>query len=120
VTPLAAILLVVIGRHYGWQLAPADNAADFWNIGASVSILGLAAHAWLRERRRDAGVMLAILGAHEVAVIAASLAWIVEPWPVPEGAAMLSSWAGFDLAKLGGLVVLLGIVAILKPVSSDR
>ncbi len=117
---LSIAFLLVIGRHYGWQLAPADNAADFWNIGASVSILGLAAHAWLRDRRLDSGVMLAILGAHEVAVIAASLAWMAEPWPVPEGAAMLSSWAGFDLAKLGGLVVLLGIVAILKPVSSDR
>ncbi len=119
-TPLAAILLVVIGRHYGWQLAPADNAADFWNIGASVSILGLAAHAWMNARRYDTGVMLAILGAHEIAVIAASIAWMIEPWPVPPGSAMLSSWARFNLAAVGGLLVMLGIVAILKPVSSNR
>lgn len=119
-TPVSAILLLVICRHYGWQLTPADNAADVWNIGASLSILGLSAHAWWQERGIASGLCLSVLAAHEVAVICASLAWMVSPWEVPPGAAMLSSWVGFDLAKVGAFVVMLCVVFVTAPVKHYR
>ena len=121
--PLALALLVVVGaRHYGWQLAPVEHQADAWNIlGAAAVLVGFGA-AMLDCKDSVTSLMFAALGAHEVAVIVASVAYIVDPWPMAPGQAMLSSWAGFELAKLGGLLLILALVKVHSTdhVNNDR
>ena len=111
---LDAILLLTIGlRHYGWQLSPVAHQADIWNsLGSAAVLAGFCAAVYL-PRGRFSGTLLSVLAAHELAVIIASVAYILAPWHVPEGQGQMSAWVHFDMAKLGGLLVMLALVKVL-------
>jgi hypothetical protein len=129
VTGWALILLVVASRHYGVYIAHRPDRADVWNILGAVAIMALATALTIQERKagNDGNANLAtlgVLGFHELPVIAASAAWMVAPWDVPEGVGMLSAWSGLDLARISATVVMLAVAYIVgrkpDPVRPDR
>lgn len=119
---LLAVVLLAVGaiHHYGWALYPADVAPQIWNVtGAAVRLGLLAALLW-----RARGVALAVgawWAAEELLVIGCSVAYIVKPWEVPDGSAQCSSLLGYDLGKIGALVLAVLVVALLRhPSKVDR
>ncbi len=124
------LLLIVASRHYGIYVVPGPDRADAWNILGALAILALSTLIVVREHQEKSGMaqvnmlVLAVLAFHEIPVIASSIAWMVEPWEVPEGMGQLSAWAGLDLARIGALVVMLALAHIVgrktAPANSDR
>jgi hypothetical protein len=120
---LTALLLIVCAvRHYGWQPAPDEIEAEVWNI-VSAGTFGLVAwRVWSRERLPSASWAVAVLMLHELTTVACSAAWLaVGPWTVPKGVGQCSAAVGFDLDKLGAVLLLAAVVRfVAQPVRTDR
>ena len=98
---VAALLLLGVLRHYGWELAPPDIQAQVWNAsGAIVIVIFLLAVAW-----RVSPIVTVWWIAEEAQTILCSIGWILSPWQVKEGEAQCSALFGFDISTLGLLVV---------------
>lgn len=120
-TNSAALLLIICAcRHYGWQMVSGDAAPHVWNICAALSIIALSAREAWRAWDRNTAIVFVVLSAHELAVILASAAYMLKPWPIPEGGAMLSSWVHFDMSKVGAFLLMLVLVRIVATVRSYR
>lgn len=109
---LAALLLLVgTCRHYGWYAFPIDLAAV-----ASKGIGGLAMLVliWTVYALSEGGRLLLAVAAwwsfEEAQVALCSVAWMVEPWYVPQGQPMCSARAGFDIGAIS--VVLVAALAV--------
>ena len=89
-------------------------------MGAAAVLAGFGFAAW--GAGPAVGLMLAVLGAHEAGVIACSVAYIIEPWPIPAGVGQCSAWAGWNVSKAFGLLLLLALVKIhsTEHVNNDR
>lgn len=116
----AALALVCGGRHYGWELVPAQHAAQFWNIAGAVSILALSFLWGLLARSVAVWLIWLALAWHELAVVICSLAYIVKPWPIPGGVGQCSAWAHADLSKLGALLLLLCTAPLVSSITRER
>lgn len=115
-----ALLLALVGLHYGWALAPVEHQAQAWNILGAAARAGLLVAVLWRCR----GLVLAV-GAwwlcEEAMVIGCSVAYMVSPWPVAPGESQCSALLGYDLGRIGALV--LAVLALLwarQPVRPDR
>ena len=109
----AVLALVLAVRHYGWVLAPASMHADVWNIlgAAAVAVLAFGWALWARSSVVW-GLWL-VLAWHELSVGGCSVAFILDPWPVPLGQDQCAALVDWDVQKLGALVVLLAVVRLL-------
>lgn len=98
---VAALLLLGVLRHYGWELSPPDIQAQVWNVSGSIVIVTfLLAAAW-----RVSPIVTVWWIAEEAQTILCSIGWILSPWHVKEGEAQCSALLGFDLSTLGLLAV---------------
>ena len=119
------LLLVMAGRHYGVFAVEKAARGDVWNILSALAVMALALRLWwLEGRTREQSAALVVLGTHEIPVIAGSVAYMVQPWEVPEGMGQLSAWARLELAYIGALLVMLVLAYIVgrqpSPANSDR
>jgi len=119
------LLLVMAGRHYGVFAVEKAARGDVWNILGALAVMALALRLWwLEGRTREQSAAIVALGTHEIPVIAGSVAYMVQPWEVPEGMGQLSAWAGLELAYIGALLVMLVLAYIVgrqpSPANSDR
>jgi hypothetical protein len=109
VLALGLVALTVV-RYYAPWLAPADvRGLVSKSLGAAQSIVHVAVLCILVQHwlRRVAGpiMLAAAYAAWEEAQGAICPIWyIVEPWHVPQGAAMCSARAGYDFGVLGAFV----------------
>jgi hypothetical protein len=97
----AALLLLGVLRHYGWEMAPPQHQAQVWNIVGSMVITIFLLVLWSRE---TALIVIWWL-AEEAQTMICGTWWILKPWSVKPGEAMCSSLIGFDLSSLGLLAV---------------
>lgn len=95
---LVALLVV---RQYGYPFAPVHWMADIWNIGAAVALLVLSFGWALWARHWVVWCAWCAWLWHEACVIVCSVAYIVSPWPIPEGVGQCSAWAEVDLMRVG-------------------
>lgn len=102
-----ALALVVVGmaRHYGASIAPDDiRGLVSKALGGAESLAHLAIICTL-VRATGPVLLAAAWCAWEAAqVVACSVWYIMEPWHVPNGAAMCSARAGYDFGILGAAV----------------
>ena len=110
VRDLSVILLLVAAvRHYAWHLWPADQA------GVASKMLGSAAALILLAIVRDLmpecprllGRVMLWYAAHEAMACGFAAAYLIAPWPVPEGQAMGSALLGFDVGLVGAFLLAL-------------
>jgi hypothetical protein len=104
---LAGVMLLIgAARHYGWDLVPANLAGVASKGMGAAAILALM---WIAYYLAGGGrLLLAVLAwwsFEELQVVLCAAAWAVEPWHVPEGAAMCSARAGFDIGALTVIIV---------------
>lgn len=117
-----AVMMLLIGatRHYGWPLVPSDlGGVASKGLGAA-AILALM---WIAYHLAGGGrLLLAVLAwwsFEELQVVLCTAAWAIEPWHVPEGAAMCSARAGFDIGALTVIIVAALAVAVNSYRSQD-
>jgi hypothetical protein len=112
----AALLLLGVLRHYGWELLEQETARHAWNIsGAVVIVIFLWA---IVGRSKPMMAVAAWWTFEELQVIACSLGRILRPWPVNPGEAQCSALLGFDLSSLGLLLV--AMILVWQPVKVGR
>ena len=100
-----AMLAVGAARHYLWALVPAPMRGLASKCLGAVAILALlAVVVWLAGSLLVAAVA-AWWAAEEAQVVLCTSWYAIEPWHVPEGAAMCSAKAGFDLGAVGIVAV---------------
>jgi hypothetical protein len=104
------LVALTFTRYYAPWLAPADvRYLVSKSLGAMQSLVHIAVLCILAQHwmRRVAGpiMLAAAYAAWEEAQGAICPIWyIVEPWHVPQGAAMCSARAGYDFGVLGASV----------------
>lgn len=93
----AALLLLGVIRHYGWELVPPEIQPQVWNACAAIviSIFLLVAVS------KDTWPVVAWWIAEEAQSFLCSIGWILSPWQVKEGEAQCSALLKFDLSTLG-------------------
>jgi hypothetical protein len=100
------MLLIGATRHYGWALVPAELAGVASKGLGATAILALM---WLVYHFAGGGrLLLAVLAwwsFEELQVVLCTAAWAIEPWHVPEGQAMCSARAGFDIGAITVIIV---------------
>ena len=109
----AALLLIGVLRHYGWELVRPEWQAQVWNISASVVIVPLL---WAVAYKWRPTVLIALWWTfEELQVMICSTWWLVRPWSVPKGEAQCSALIGFDLSSVGlawvAAILLMSIVS---------
>lgn len=97
----AALLLLGVIRHYGWELAPADIQPQVWNACAAIVISIFL----LATASKDTWLVAAWWIAEEAQTAMCSIGWILSPWEVKAGEAQCSALFHFDLSTLGIFVV---------------
>ncbi len=102
-----AVLLLFVARHYGYYLVDGENRGQVWNISGAV--MGLILMAAALRTWPSIGMLSVVAWAffEEVQVIACSIAYMVNPWVVPDGQDQCSSLFGFDLYSLGIVAITL-------------
>lgn len=98
---VAALLLLGVFRHYGWELVSPEIQAQVWNAAGSIVI----AIFLLATVSRDTALVTIWWIAEEAQTILCSVGWILSPWEVKEGQAQCSALLGFDLSTAGLLAV---------------
>lgn len=85
-----ALLALLAATHYGWMIVPPEHAADVWNITGAVARAALLAVV-LWGRRGPVLLVGALWMAEEAMAIGCSALFIVRPWEVPPGGAVLGA-----------------------------
>lgn len=98
---VAALLLLGVFRHYGWELVSPEIQAQVWNAAGSIVI----AIFLLATVSRDTVLVTIWWISEEAQTVLCSVGWILSPWEVKEGQAQCSALLGFDLSTLGLLAV---------------
>ena len=93
----AALLLLGVIRHYGWELAPPAIQAQVWNACAAI-VMSIFLVALVS---RDTWPVAVWWIAEETQTLLCSIGWILSPWEVKEGEAQCSALLKFDLSTLG-------------------
>lgn len=102
---LAMIALAAV-RGYGWGIVP-----DAMKGMASKAAGGLAllAMIWIVHDLLRPSLLVAIAASvwsvGEIQVVVGSIWYMLDPWPVPEGASILSAKAGLDLGAAGIVLI---------------
>lgn len=93
----AALLLITTVRHYGYDMLPLEHRA----VGSKgLGGAALLAQAWVVYALIPSRLVLPVVlfvTWQELQVVLCSAAYIQAPWPVPQGQAMCSAAAGFDI-----------------------
>ena len=107
VAAAVAITLVLTGfaRHYGTDFfLPEMRGMISKALGGAESIAHLAILCVLLRGAWPIMLAGAWYAWENAQVVACSVWYIVDPWPVPVGAAMCSARAGYDFGLLGAAV----------------
>ena len=107
------VLAACVARHYGYTLAPDSDRAHWWNITGALLMMVLPVYAAFRWPSRLVWAAAAWWLIEELMVVGCSLAYIVRPWPVVPGQDQCSALLGFDLGKVGALVIAGVVLAII-------
>lgn len=86
-----ALLLVGGAAGLVWRFAPADAAADVWNVSQallSLVLLAFVAAAWRSVHVTGACLLLA---SWQALVAGCSIAYLATPWPVAPGGEQCSA-----------------------------
>lgn len=102
----AALLLLGVIRHYGWELAPADIQPQVWNACAAIVISIFL----LATASKDTWPVVAWWIAEEAQTFLCSIGWILNQWEVKPGEAQCSALLKFDLSTLGIFIVTLILI----------
>ncbi len=111
------LLLLLIGatRHYLWPLWPAElRGVASKMLGACAAICLLSIISSMAPQSVWIQRVVTWYAIEEGMAAGCSGAYLIEPWPIPEGASMCSALVGFDLGAAGILVV--AVLACLIPV----
>jgi hypothetical protein len=100
--PILLALLLMI-RHYVWDKFPAELQGEAWKLTSALCILGLLALVWQAKW----WPVFAVFAFEELQVAICSAWFMAAPWHVPEGMAVCSARAGFDIGALGVMFVAL-------------
>lgn len=102
----AEVLLAIAGREYLWTLAPAEHQGDVSKLlGACLALVLLSAVGRVYRQSRELLAVLAVGAWYQLQTMLCAAAYIVSPWPIPEGRGMCSARIDFDLGALGLLAV---------------
>jgi len=102
----AALLLLGVLRHYGWELASPEIQAQIWNAAGSFVIVIFL----LIQATRATALVVIWWIAEEAQTILCSVGWILSPWEVKPGEAQCSALFGFDISTAGLFVIALILV----------
>jgi hypothetical protein len=103
-------LAVGVALHYGWTWFAPEIQALVWNAaGAAARIALLVGITW-RAGWPARGVAAWWI-AEELLVAGCSVAFIFDPWVIPDGQAMCQPLIGVDLGKIS-LAVAAGLLAV--------
>ena len=108
-----AVLAACAVRHYGYTLAPEADRANWWNAIGALMMMAAPAYAAWRWPGRLVWAAAAWWVVEEAMVVGCSLAYIVRPWTVAAGQDQCSALLGFDLGKLGAVIMACILVAII-------
>lgn len=116
----AALLLLGVLKHFGYELAPADMSDErvglVWNALGSLATTGLLAIVWARYRSPVVGLVV-MWWLYEEALVCVCSAWrLVDWWPVAEGEQQCTAKLGPNL----GAISLVIVGACIAKVSSER
>ena len=100
--PILLALLLMI-RHYVWDKFPAELQGEAWKLTSALCILGLLALVWQAKW----WPVFAVFAFEEFQVAICSAWYMAAPWHVPDGQAVCSARAGFDIGALGVMFVAL-------------
>lgn len=115
----AEVLLAVAGREYLWSLAPVQHRGDVSKLLGACLVLVLVSVIYrLAKPSKLLNAVLAVAVWFQLQTVICVAAFILDPWPIPEGCAMCSSRIDFDLGALG--LMLLGWLAWQITVRLDR
>lgn len=103
---VALMLAIGATRHYAWSMFPVELAGVASKGLGGLTILALI---WTVYLLSDGGrLLLAVVlwwTFEELQVVLCSMAWMVDPWYVPQGQAMCSARAGFDIGAISVIIV---------------
>ena len=116
----AALLLLGVLKHFGYELAPADMAPErvglVWNALGSLTTMGLLAIVWTKYHGPVVGSVIAGWLYEEMLVGICSTWRLVDWWPVAEGEQQCTAKMGPSL----GAISLVIVGACIAKVSSER
>ena len=101
------LLMIAALRHYGWDVFPVEMKGMASKGLGGVAVLSLIWVNFYLLREPLFLPLVAWWSFEELQVIVCSAWYMVEPWAVPEGAAICSAKAGIDLGAFGILAVAL-------------
>ena len=105
-----AIVAVVVVRYYAPWLAPPEvRGYVSKSLGAAQSLLQIAcictmASIWLKRAAGPIMLAAAYAAWEEGQGMVCPIWYVVEPWHVPQGAAMCSARAGYEFGLVGATV----------------
>lgn len=104
-----ALALLIVGNsaQFLWRAAPAELQGDAWNALQALfnlSLLGLI--ALIYQRARAVVEVCALLASWQLMTAGCSLAFMVHPWTVQEGAGQCSAALNLPLGAISGLVAI--------------
>lgn len=102
----AEVLLAVAGREYLWALAPVQHRGDVSKLLGACLVLVLVSVIYrLAKPSKLLNAVLAAAVWFQLQTVICVAAFIIDPWPIPEGCAMCSSRIDFDLGALGLMLI---------------
>ena len=107
-------LALFAARHYGYYLFDGADRAHVWNISGAIICLMFAGAIFLAYPSKALGLVLAWIGFEEIQVILCGVAWMWNPWEIPEGQDVCSSALGFNLASIGIVLITFLLLRIVR------
>lgn len=105
----ATLLLIGVGRNYGWLLvSPAQMGVASKALGAIAS-LAMLCIIWSLVSSKLLTLVIGWYAFEETQTSICSVMYLIEPWPVEVGQSMCSARVGFDIGAIGIFVV--GLIA---------
>lgn len=106
-----ALLLAGLLLHYGWAWFPPEHQRLVFNAAGALARIFLLVVVLWHVRSALALFVWLWWASEELMIAGCSIGRIVAPWPVTPGESQCSALVGFDLGRIG-LLIIVGLVSL--------